>query len=159
MSYVIATRDVPEQPVMSIRAQAAMASISEFLGRAFEELYGHAGRTGVVTIGPPFVIYHAFDPSEVDAEVCIPIVGTAEPAGRITTRVVPAATVAHTLHVGPYDKLKIAYDAITAWVAEQGLEVAGPYREHYLTGPEVPPDQIRTEIELPVVPAPVAAGA
>lgn len=159
MSYVIATREVPEQPVLSIREHAAMARIAEFMGAAFEELYGLAGRSGIITSGPPFVIYHAFDPAEVDAEVCIPIVGSAEPAGRITTRVVPAATVAHTLHVGPYDGLSVAYDAIQAWVGEQGLEVAGPYREHYLTGPDVPPEQIRTEIELPVMPAPVAARA
>jgi effector-binding domain-containing protein len=157
MSYEIDTRDVPEQPVISIREHTAMASIGEFLGSAFGELYGHAGRTGVITSGPPFVIYHAFDPVEVDAEVCIPVIGTAEPAGRITARVLPASTVAHTIHVGAYDRLGVAYEAVQTWITQQGLEAAGPYRERYLTGPEVPQELHRTEIELPVTPAPVAA--
>jgi effector-binding domain-containing protein len=156
MSYEIEIREVPEQPVIAVREHVAMSTIGEFLGRVFGELYAHAGRTGLITSGPPFVIYHAFDPAEVDAEVCVPVIGAAESAGRITARVLPAATVAHTIHVGPYDQLGVAYEAVQAWIAEQGFEASGPYRERYLTGPEVPQEQHRTEIELPVTPVAVA---
>jgi effector-binding domain-containing protein len=159
MSYDIETREVPEQPVISIRERVAMARISELLGSAFAELYGHASRTGIITSGPPFVIYHEFDPAEVDAEVCVPVLGGAEPAGRIKARVLPAATVAHTVHVGAYEQLAVAYEAMQAWIAAQGFEAVGPYRERYLTGPETPQEQHRTEIELPVSVAPVGAAS
>jgi effector-binding domain-containing protein len=155
MGYIIDTREVIEQPVLSIRERFAGPQIPEFIGGSFAKLYEHAGRSGIVTSAPPFVLYHSFDKIEIDAEASVPTVGLAEPAGPIGARVLPAATVAHTLHVGPYDDLTIAYEAVQTWITEQGLEIAGPFLERYLTEPDVPPEQCRTEIEVPVVPVQV----
>jgi effector-binding domain-containing protein len=153
MDYVIATRELAPQDVFSIRDRIPPAEIPAFLQGAFAELYGRLGLLGLPPAGHPFVIYHAFGPSEMDAEVCVPVARPATARGRIQSRELPAATVVRTLHVGPYDELGAAYRALTDWIERNGFEAAGPVQERYLNGPGegVGPADFRTEVEIPVV--------
>jgi effector-binding domain-containing protein len=152
MTYEISQRRVPDQAIVSIRERIASADMPTFIGRAFGELYEHTHLLGVETVDEPFVIYHAFGPEGIDAEVCLSIAAEMIATGRITARVLPAATVAWTLHVGPYDELGTAYGALSAWVGQHGLEAVGPMRERYLNepGPDLPPAEYRTVIEVPI---------
>ena len=43
-----------------------------------------------------------------------------------------------------------AYEALTAWVAGQGLESTGLAMEIYLTEPTVPPQDMKTQIVFPL---------
>jgi len=62
-----------------------------------------------------------------------------------------AGRAVQCLHVGPYDRIGAAYDAVTAWMAERGLQHAGPPREFYLNDPqEAPPGELRTRVVVPV---------
>lgn len=151
MDYTITRRELDQQAIVSIRERRVEPDIAGFIGAAFPELYGTIGRVGGRPAGPPFVIYHQFGPDGVDAEVCVPVDHVITPTGRITSRVLPAMTVAHTLHVGRYEAMGDAYAAVTEWVGRNGLEAVGPFQERYLNGPgEVDPTELRTEIEIPV---------
>jgi effector-binding domain-containing protein len=66
-------------------------------------------------------------------------------------RELPAGTFVALTHVGPYDTLPAAYDALATWIGAHDLAVAGPPREVYLSGPDVPPARTRTVVEFPVV--------
>jgi effector-binding domain-containing protein len=159
MGYSIAVHDLAAQPVISIRGHAELAAeIPGFLGRSFGLLFGHLKLLGVEPAGPPFVIYHAFGPAGIDAEVCVPVRTPIAASGGVQGRVIPALTVARTLHVGPYEALASAYDAVTDWIRGRGFELAGPMRERYLNGPgdNVTPAQYQTEVEIPVVAVAVA---
>ena len=158
MDYAIAARELGPEFVVSIRERRPSPDIPGFLSGAFGELFGRLGLLGVQPAGHPFVIYHAFGPIDIDAEVCVPIDEGVSATGRIGSRELPAVTVARTLHVGPYDDLGAAYRALTEWINRNGLEAAGPVRERYLNGPGygATPTQNRTEVEIPVVPAAVA---
>jgi effector-binding domain-containing protein len=153
MGYTIAVHDQAVQPIISIRGRHAQAEIPEFLGRSFGLLFGHLKLLGVEPAGPPFVIYHAFGPAGMDAEVCVPVATLVSATGGVQSRVLPAMTVARTLHIGPYEMLGSAYDAVTAWIRGRGFELAGPMRERYLNGPgdNVSPAEYQTEVEIPVV--------
>jgi effector-binding domain-containing protein len=72
--------------------------------------------------------------------------------GRMTGRVLPAATLVATLHSGPYPAIGAAYRALAAWMQEHGHESAGGPRETYLLGPcEVGgPSELRTEAAWPI---------
>ncbi len=159
MTYDISRREVPDQPIVSIRDRVTPSEMPAFIGRSFGELFGHLRLLGVEPRGEPFVIYHAFGPDEIDAEVCLPIIGDVVATGRITARVLPGATVAETLHVGPYDELATAYGALVIWIGQNGFEAVGPVRERYLNepGPDVPPAAYRTIIEMPIAEAAVMA--
>lgn len=160
MTYDITPREVPDQPIVSIREHVAQSAMPAFIGRSFAELYRHLGAQGVAPVGEPFVIYHAFGPDAIDAEVCVSIAGDIATSERIEARVLPATTVAETLHVGPYDALGNAYSALDDWVATHGMETAGPVRERYLNapGPDVPPEALRTIIQMPIAKSAVVVG-
>lgn len=161
MEYVIATRELGAQDVFSIRDRLAPTEIPTFLQGAFGELFGRLGLLGVEPAGHPFVIYHAFGPSEMDAEVCVPIAQPASATGRMVSRQLPALTVARTLHVGPYEELGAAYRALTDWIERNGFQTSGPVQERYLNGPGegVGPAEFRTEVEIPIVRAAAAVPA
>ena len=71
----------------------------------------------------------------------------------------PAMTVARTLHVGPYVGLVQAYAAVTDWIRDNGWQPSGPVREEYLTGPGAgtSPAAFRTEVAIPIEHALVGA--
>lgn len=161
MDYVIAKRELGPQPILGIRDRRAAADVPGFLTEAFGELFGRLGLLGMAPAGHPFVIYHAFGPNHIDAEVCVPIAEVATTMGRIRSRELAAMTVASTLHVGPYEELGAACRALTDWINQHGLGAAGPVQECYLNGPGdvVTPAEYRTEVEIPIVPATVAIPA
>jgi effector-binding domain-containing protein len=157
MKYRITTHEIEPKLILSIRERQPMDDFSAYVGRSFGALFGHLELFGVEPAGMPMVIYHDFGPDGVDAEVCLPIAHELPISGYFQARVLPAATVAKTLHVGPYDDLGEAYDAIMAWIPKHAFDVAGPIQERYLNSPdEVPPAEYRTQIEVPIVPVAVA---
>ncbi len=161
VEYRIATHDVERQPIIAIRDRCTPDGISELIGTSVAALYGSTDRLGATPAGPPVVLYHAFGPAEVDAEVCLPIERAVSTTDGIVGRVLPAATVACTLHVGPYDELHWAHAVLMDWVGDHGFDMTGPVRERYLSGPDeqVAPDEYRTELEIPIVPQVAAAPA
>ncbi len=157
MNAPITTVVVPEQRVACIRDHIIGSGIPEFIGGAYAELYGYLAARGVEPIGEPLVVYYDFGP-EIDVEAAVPVpddlvIDPAAPdAGRIQVGLLPPATVAQMLHVGPYDQLGTSYDALHHWIEDHGLAVVGPVREHYLNEPgAVPPAEYLTRIEMPVV--------
>ena len=48
--------------------------------------------------------------------------------------------MAVTWHIGPYETLPEAYEAIETWTADHGLASAGPMWEIYWSDPQVEPD-------------------
>jgi effector-binding domain-containing protein len=161
MEYTIATHDIQEQPIVSMRESRAPDELPRFLGMAFGELLGRLRLLGLAPAGPPLAVYHEFGPSAVDVEVGVPIAQVIEASGRIHARLLPAATVAWTIHAGPYEGLGAAHIAIRDWVRRTDHQAVGPVVERYVSGPgsRVSPADYRTEVEVPIAPvtAPVMA--
>jgi effector-binding domain-containing protein len=159
MAYEFTTHEIPAMDILFVRDAVAADGFPAFLGGAFPELYAHVERHRITPAGHPFVIYHAFGPDRIDAQVCAPILGPASGGGRLQIGTIPAATVVRTSHVGRYEDLGSAYAALSEWVADHRLTPGGPIRERYLTGvgDGVPPEAYRTELDQPIEPAPVVS--
>lgn len=140
-------------------ATLAMRGAFDQMPGAFDKVYGWLQANGHVPQGMPVAIYFN-DPAEVDPaealwEIWAPVERDAEPYGPdaegLAIARIPMMTVATTMHQGPYEEVAPAYERLLAWVAERGLQVSGPPMEAYLNDPfEVPPEQILTEIMIPV---------
>ncbi len=158
MEYQVVTHHLKPQAIFSIRDRRRQDDLPGFIKAAFPELFGRLRLLGVAPAGPPFVIYHEFGTEGIDAEVSVPIDEPIAAAGKTESRVLPAMTVARTVHLGPYEKLGDAYTALWNWIKSHGFEVAGPVQERYLNGPgdRVASSEYRTEIEMPIIPAVVA---
>lgn len=159
MTYDISTRELPDRPIVSIRDRIAPSELPDFIGRSFRDLYRHLGLLGVMPGGEPLVVYHAFGPEVIDAEVCVPTATPVVATGRIVAGVLKGGLVAETLHVGPYEEMHPAYAALTEWIIGHDFDTAGPVRERYLNAPgeDVPPFALRTIVEMPIAPVLVLA--
>jgi len=152
---LIATRSIPEQPVLAIRETVPASRFLSFLQGAFGELYQCLDTEGIEPEGPPIARYHAFGPEVIDVEVCLPVPSGTIGTGRIRAEVLPAANVATLVRVGAYDGEGEAYADLERWIASHGFEHGGPARERYLIGPGsgVEPAEYRTQIEMPIIAA------
>ncbi len=161
MDYQFSIHEIDPQPIASIRQRHATGEMPEFLGHTFDILFVRLGQLGIPSAGPPFVIYHEFGPDTIDAEVCVPIDEVVASSDSFMSRELPAVTVVRTLHVGPYEGLAAAYEAMTDWIRAHGTEAVGPVRERYLHGPGdgVVPTAYRTELEMPVIAERIAVRA
>jgi effector-binding domain-containing protein len=68
--------------------------------------------------------------------------------GRIISGTLPGGPVATTVHLGPYDKLPDAHDALHIWLEEHHKHSAGPQWELYWTDPGLEPDPNKWKTEL-----------
>lgn len=145
--------------VVSKRFPVRLSEIGSVMGGAFGEVYGYLGARGAEPKGPPFVVYHEAPVGDdpFDIEVCAPVARAVEPPAGWQAQELPAGTFVTLLHVGPYDTIGAAYEALWAWIPEHGYAAAGPPREVYLSEPGTPPEQIRTIVEVPVVETMTAA--
>ena len=148
MPYDIEVRHLARTPTLTIHAEIAQSEIQATMGASFGALFGYAGRNGVQPTGV-FARYHAFEPKIVmDVGVMLPRALGGE--GNIEAGEIAEGDAAVTLHVGPYDAMAPAYEAVQAWIAANGRSAAGPPMEIYLSPPDVPPDEVKTEVVFPL---------
>jgi effector-binding domain-containing protein len=151
MDYEITEKELGPQVALTYRAPVTMATIGDGIGAAFGVLVEHAGRTGAEWAGPPFILYPEVCDGEFEIVVCMPVVPGAAGGERVALEEVPGATVASTVHVGPYNEIDKAYTALQKWMTDAGRRPAGMVRETYLNDPDaVPPEELLTEIDWPV---------
>jgi effector-binding domain-containing protein len=157
MGYDIAVIEVPARTVLAKRQRVRVEDIAPTLQRTFATLYEHIEQSAVEPSGEPFVIYHTepAERAEWDIEVCAPVsdVLLAPPGYAVHT--IPGGSVASAVHVGPYGRIGAAYAEIQGFIRTHELDIAGPPREIYLTGPDVAPSEARTRVEFPVARVPL----
>ncbi len=139
-------RSVATTPVWAIADEVRFDDFGTWIPAALRELIDAAG-TGPRR-GAPGALYPAevFEAGVGTVTAFLPHDrGSAEPpVGRITATELPAATLAVTVHRGPAGDLDRTYGALGTVVAERGIGVDAPVREHFLA-------RDRIEVAWPVV--------
>jgi DNA-binding transcriptional MerR regulator len=150
MPYDITIKTIEAQRVVGHRVHTSLENIGQAVGEAFGGALGAIASAGAIPAGIPFVVYHDIIDDQTDGEVeaCIPVAPGAADGVAVD---IPAAEVVATLHRGPYMEIGPAYEALGAWLAEQGREPVGPPREVYLNDPnETAPEELLTEVQFPL---------
>lgn len=134
-------------------------AISAEMSRAFQRLMEYVERHDLQIVGPPRSIYTGYEPTTVRFITALPIHGGEDLPDEdlVTVGALPSGPVLRFTHVGPYDTLAGTYNAITAWMIEQGRMESeadwarySPMWEEYVTDPETTPsDKLVTYIFLP----------
>ena len=132
-----------------VRFSASPDQIPERIGPAFGAVFAYLDRHGVAPVGPPVGCYlTGSDTFEVRAGC---VVGTPiEAEGEVEPFDLPGGDALAVLHVGSYQDLPQAYEAIQARALELGRTLGGLMWEEYLTGPGSPPEQMRTVVHWPL---------
>jgi effector-binding domain-containing protein len=151
--YEVVTRHIEEQPTLVVTAKMGVAEIKDWIGPVYTRIAELIGRTGLDFAGPPFARYRPLDDqfSEFEIDAGFPVDRHAEGEGDIVASTLPASAVAMVTHIGPYDQMKPAYEALMAWIQEHGAHPDGAAWEVYYSDPVTEPDPAtwRTEIYQP----------
>jgi effector-binding domain-containing protein len=91
------------------------------------------------------------DMQDLDIEIGMPVPEPLPGQGDIEAGEIPAGQLAACVHTGPYEDIAPAYEALSAWMAQEGYEPTGVAYEVYLNDPgDTPPDELRTEVFYPL---------
>ena len=118
----------------------------------------YLGELGEQPAGMPFAAYHnvdmqnldSMDMQNLDIEIGFPVVHRIAGKGEIHAGEFPGGKLASVMHIGPYDQVGPAYDALAQWAKDHGYESTGVAYEIYFSEPETPPQETRTEIVFPL---------
>lgn len=153
------TIDLPDRPYLGARATCTPGTTADVADR-IPGIVGRVLAAGVPVGGAPFLRYRVLAPDGgIDVEAGVPVDDPAPLAGDgLHAGVLPGGRYAVARHVGPFDGLAAATNALLAAVAADGLawDVVqrpdgahwGCRAEHFLTDPRMEPDPARCETEL-----------
>lgn len=140
MDYEVQIEHVAARPLASSRVQAPRDQLGPVMGREMQRVVGLVCGLGVVCVGAPVVLYHRFDEELVDMDVAVPVGRAFQDVEGVRSTALPEGEAAIITHVGPYEGIGAAWEALGAWVREHGHAYEAPCWEEYLTDPAAEPD-------------------
>ncbi len=151
MEYRCELLDRSSQPTLVIRTRTPARSLPQVVGQAYGAIMAYAGQLGVLPSGAPFVAYYNMDLEDLDMEIGFPFGQKLAGNGQILASEIPGGKSATCLHVGPYDQLGAAYEALQKWMQANGYVPAGVAYEFYLNDPQAtPPTALQTRLVFPL---------
>ena len=132
------------------RGEMPLSEMAAWLAGAFSTVGGYLKDNSVVPSGPPFARY-AFLDGCAAVEAGFPVPYEVAARNGVEASVLPDGPAAITTHVGRYEDLDRAYEAIHTWLDRHGYAEAGPHWEVYFTDPNTEPDvsRWRTDVVQP----------
>jgi effector-binding domain-containing protein len=150
MSYQCELKQQPARPALSVRTHAAVQDLPTLFGKIYGGIMQYLGELGEQPTGMPFAAYYNMDMQNLDVEIGFPVARKLAGKDEIQASEFPGGKLASVMHIGPYDQVGPAYEALTQWVKDHGYQATGVAYELYYSGPETPPQEIRTEIMFPL---------
>ncbi len=150
-SYDIHAEIRKAQVTAVARAVLTVAELGPWLGKTYAATAGRLAAQGAGPAGPPFARFHALGGGRFEVEAGFPASRLIDGNGDVQPSELPGGQVAVTIHIGPYDQMEPAYQALASWVSEHGGELAEDAWEVYFSDPSTEPDPAtwRTEVVQP----------
>ena len=147
-TYDIDARTLAPQPTAVAEATLAVADIGRWLPRTYGTIARALAAHGEVITGPPFARFHRLAHGRFEVEAGFSVGHAIDGVDDVRSSTLPGGPVATTVHVGPYEDMEPAYEALASWIDARGGTPAGDAWEIYLTDAEEQPDPAtwRTEI-------------
>lgn len=136
----------PAQPAVAMRTTVPVEKLKDFLGQAYCATFTYISEMGAQPVGMPFACYRNMDMQALDVEAGCAVSRALPARGELLAAEIPAGQYATCMHVGSYDSMTVTYEAMSKWMAEQGVQPTGVVYEFYHSEPETPPEQTVTQI-------------
>ena len=152
MTYTIELVDLEPIPVLFGSATCAASDLGVTYARLIPATGKYAMKVRAEMAGPPFSRCTDLRANDRDVDAGIVIDREVPSGDGITCGYLSSGVHAMTLHVGPYDALSKAYEALFEWIQNNGKEATGPPFEFYVNDPGCvdSPDLYETEVYLPI---------
>lgn len=148
MPYDVEIQDRPAMSLASVRRDIEQTEIGQWVDEALQTIGPAFGVAGTEPGGPPVCVYHTWSDGRTLCEVGIPL---DHPVPGLDHTTIEAGPSAVTMHVGPYDRLTEAHEAIRTWLEQEGRTAGDLAYEVYLDDPSVTaPEAVRTEVVWPL---------
>ena len=134
MNYEVVTKTVSAGPLAAVRRRALSRDVGRIWKPALDLVWEFLRRhEGLRADGHNCFLYHfpAHRDAAMDIDFGVQVIRPFEGEGEVVCTETPAGEVAMTTHVGSYDKLAAAYDAIHLWRAATGRAFGGRSWEIY----------------------------
>jgi effector-binding domain-containing protein len=133
MNYHVVVETAPAELIAAVRVTVPFAGIATAWKPALDQVWVFLKANAGMRPGHNLFLYHhperRSDPMEIDFGV--QVAQAFAPQGPIRCVETPAGEVARTVHVGPYDRLGDAHDAIHAWCEAKNRRIAQASWEVY----------------------------
>ena len=149
--YEVRLQHFESIPVAVVRRQARADELSRLVPQCCG-LVWNALRAQQVRGGRHVAIYWEGIRVEIGAEVNAPFAEQ----GELVRSATPGGTIASVTHLGPYDRLGAAHQAVQDWCKARNHRLAGPKWEiydHWQSEWDTDPSRIRTDVFYLVAPA------
>ncbi len=147
MSEQFQLNELKEQPVLSVRTRTPVANLPQEIGKAYGAIAAYLEELGEAPADAPFTAYYNMDMDDLDVAMGFPVSKPLPSRDNIKATVIPEGKQASCMYKGAYTQIGSAYEALSGWVAAQGLEPIGISYEYYFNAPgEVPDDELLTKI-------------
>jgi effector-binding domain-containing protein len=148
MNYVVGIKDIEPVRVAAMCYKGIVTEASRVFPNVFKAINGKAN-------GAPFFCYHAINQETKigEMELCVPTAETPNGNG-VSVKDMPRIKAVCVTHVGSYETMQYAYEAIDRYVQEKNLTLQPPFREVFIKGPGIlikgNPNKYITEILFPL---------
>jgi effector-binding domain-containing protein len=133
VSYDVVVVTVQSELIAAVRSTVRLGEVGRAWKPALDQVWDLLHANPGIVRGHNLFLYHhparREDPMSVDFGV--QVAERFEPASPVHCVETPAGEVARTVHVGPYDQLHAAHDAIHAWCAAHGRTIGAASWETY----------------------------
>lgn len=129
MDYQIEIRDIEPIRVAFMKYNGIVTETNKVFPNVFKSIQGKAN-------GAPFFCYYVVDQkSKVgEMDLCVPTAETPNGNG-ITVKELPRIKAVCATHIGSYETMRYAYEAIERYAQENSLILQPTFREVYIKGP------------------------
>lgn len=143
MNYTVKVKDHGARPALVIRGRVPIENAGEAIGGRLRAVSSYLEKAGLQPAGAPFTRTHGFADGVLEFEAGFPLAAAAPSSGELVATELPEAQVATTVHVGDQATSEDGYNALHAWMRENGRQPAGAPWEVYLA-------EDKTEIFFPI---------
>jgi effector-binding domain-containing protein len=133
MGYDIVVETAQTELVAAVRARVPISGIAQAWKPALDQVWAFLRANSGLRPGHNLFLYHHPERRNdaMDIDFGVQVASPFEPEGHVQCVKTPAGTVARTIHVGPYERLGDAHNAIHAWCAANSRNIAGASWETY----------------------------
>ena len=121
--------------VAAVRSLVGAEDIPDFMSDALSLVATALREAGMAPAGPPFARYFAVGPDGLDMAAGFPVGEPFLEAGVVLPGQLPAGLAAVATHVGPYQGLEAAWNALREWAGALGRPLGDDPWEVYVIGP------------------------
>ncbi|HKY19364.1 MAG TPA: GyrI-like domain-containing protein [Rhizomicrobium sp.] len=133
MKYDIVVETAQAELIAAVRATTPINGIARVWKPALDQVWAFLKTNGGLRPGHNLFLYHHPEcrNEAMNIDFGVQVAFPFEREGEVHCVKTPAGEVATTVHVGPYDRLRDAHDAIHAWCAAQNRGIGRASWEIY----------------------------